>query len=111
MTSDAPDATCGSRFAGMLSTNHVKLAEFVELPQPVRAKRNAAASTAAVKRNHRFKKNNLIPFIFAQKRQKTLCNDKCSRKQQKKQLPFCEFTGLFEADCAVFRCQLRANGL
>ena len=76
-----------------------------------RAKRNAAASTAAVKRNHRFKKNNLIPFIFAQKRQKTLCNDKCSRKQQKKQLPFCEFIGLFEADCAVFRCQLRANGL
>ena len=111
MTSDAPDATCGSRFAGMLSTNHVKLAEFVELPQPVRAKRNAAASTAAVKRNHRFKKNNLIPFIFAQKRQKALCNDKCSRKQQKKQLPFCEFTGLFEADCAVFRCQLRTNGL
>jgi len=95
----------------MLSTNQVKLAEFVELPQPVRAKRNAAASTAAVKRNHRFKKNNLIPFIFAQKRQKALCNDKCSRKQQKKQLPFCEFIGLFEADCAVFRCQLHANGL
>ena len=39
------------------------------------------------------------------------CIDKCSRNTDKKQLPFCEFTALFGAECTVFRCQARPNGL
>jgi len=42
------EATCGSRLAGMLSTNQVKLLE--PEPQPVRAKTNAMVSTTAEKR-------------------------------------------------------------
>jgi hypothetical protein len=48
MTSAEAEATCGSRLAGMLSTNQVKLLE--PEPQPVRAKTNAMVSTTAEKR-------------------------------------------------------------
>lgn len=49
MMSEALDATCGSRFAGMESTNQVKLLE--PEPQAVRLRTKNAASRAATKRS------------------------------------------------------------
>jgi len=43
--------------------------------------------------------------------QKALYFDKCSRNSGKIQLQNCEFTLLFGAKRAFFRCQLRLNGL
>ena len=97
----------------MLSTNHVKLAEFVELPQPVRAKRNAAASTAAVKRNHRFKKNNLIPFIFAQKRKKRSATTSVAESSAKNNCLFVNLPGFLKQSVrfSVANCaQMDYNG-
>ena len=44
MTSEAVEATCGSRFDGMVSTNQVKLAE--PEPHPARLSTNTAARRA-----------------------------------------------------------------
>ena len=98
----------------MVSTNHVKLGALELLPQPVSASRNAAASTAAVIRKNCFKGMTSFYGICEKKAsciQKELYFDKCSRNSGKIQLQNCEFTLLFGAKKAFFRCQLQLNGL
>ena len=62
MTSDAAEATCGSRFAGMVSTNQVKLLE--PEPQPVRVRNRRAVRTAAARRKRCFKKKRSLQMMM-----------------------------------------------
>ena len=99
----------------MVSTNHVKLAAPEPPLQPVRANRNAAASTAAVIRRNCFKEMTSFYGICWECIwiQKALCFDKCSRNEGKIQLRNCEFPLLFGAKgrFSVANCgQMDYNG-
>ena len=94
--------------------------------EPCKAWRTGTAAAAGERKQERsskhccgnteelFQGDDLILWYLRKKAsciQKALYFDKCSRNSGKIQLQNCEFTLLFGAKRAFFRCQLRLNGL